>query len=64
MEHSLHSHQHAYQTDRSVETALHSLLCKTERALKDGLITLGHQGCADNTAFESMCKVAEEYGEE
>jgi hypothetical protein len=42
VEYPLHSHQHAHQTDRSTETALHSLVYKTERALEDGLITLGH----------------------
>jgi hypothetical protein len=49
-----------------VETALHSLLYKTERALKDGLITLGDfldiEGVFDNTTFESMCKADEEHG--
>jgi hypothetical protein len=58
VKYTLHSHHHAHQTGRSIEMALHSLVYKTERALEDGLITLGVflviKGVFDNTTFESM----------
>jgi hypothetical protein len=42
VEYPLHSHQQAYLTGRSIKTASHSLVYKTEAALKDGLIALGN----------------------
>jgi uncharacterized membrane protein YjjP (DUF1212 family) len=51
-----------------MEMALYNLIYKTERALVDGLVTLGTfldtEGAFDSTTFESMCKAAEEYGVE
>jgi hypothetical protein len=42
MEHWRHIHCTAInQTGKTVETALHSLVYKTERTLEDGLIALG-----------------------
>jgi hypothetical protein len=68
MEYPLHAHKHAYQTGRYVETAIHSLVYKTERALKDGLIALeaflAIEDAFDNTTFESVCKTTEEQGVE
>lgn len=37
---ALHSHQHANQADRSIETAFQGFIYETEMPLKDGLLML------------------------
>jgi hypothetical protein len=48
--------------------AFHNLVYKIERALEDGLVTLGGfldtENVSDNTAFKSTCKVDEKHGME
>jgi hypothetical protein len=55
-------HQHALQTGRSMEITHHELIYKTERALEDGLVTLGTfpDTAHLTTVSESMHKAAEE----
>jgi hypothetical protein len=66
MRYPLHLHQHTYQTGRSTETALHSLVYKIEWVLKAGLVALGAfldtEGAFDNTTFQFMCRPEEEHG--
>lgn len=62
----LHSNQHAYQSGKSVDTALHELVSRIERAMDSKLYTLGVfldiEGAFDNTTFESICEGALEHG--
>jgi hypothetical protein len=64
--HSLHFRHYGYQTGRSVETVFHNLVYEIDRTLEDGLLLLGTfldiEVAFDITAFESMCKAAEENG--
>lgn len=52
----LHANQHAYQTGKSTDTALHQLTQKIEYMLDNGKIALGCfmdvEGAFDNTNFE------------
>lgn len=52
----LHANQHAYQTGKSTDTALHQLTRKVEDMLGNGKIALGCfmdvEGAFDNTKFE------------
>lgn len=49
-----------------MQTAFHNLVYEIDRALEDGLLLLGTfldiEVVFDITAFESMCKAAEENG--
>jgi len=55
----LHPNQHAYQAGKSVETALHQLMVRAEKALDQQEIALGvfldTEGAFDNTSYDSMC---------
>jgi ribonuclease HI len=54
----LNSKQHAYQTGKSTETALHALVSRAERAIDRGQFAVGAffdiQGAFDNAPFEAM----------
>ena len=54
----LHPNQHAYQTGKSVETALHQLVVRVEKALDQQEIALGVfldiEGAFDNTSYDSV----------
>ena len=64
----LHPNQHAYQTGKSVETALHQLVVRVEKALDQQEIALGVfldiQGAFDNTSYDSMCTALTRHGAE
>jgi hypothetical protein len=55
----LHPYQYTYQAGKSVETALHHLLVRTEKALDQQETTLGIfldiQGAFNNTSYDSNC---------
>ena len=55
----LHPNQHAYQAGKSVETALHQLVVRVEKALDQQEtaldVFLGIEGAFDNTSYGSMC---------
>jgi hypothetical protein len=55
----LHPNQHAYQAGKSVETALHQLVVRDEKALDQQEIALGvfldTEGAFNNTSHDSMC---------
>jgi len=55
----LHLNQHAYEAGKSVETALHQLVVRVEKALDQQEISLGVfldvEGASDNTSYDSMC---------
>ena len=65
-DHPLHLHQHAYLKGRSVETALHNLVCRIENVLEHGLYGLGAfldiEGAFNNTSFEQICLAAGRHG--
>ena len=56
----LHPNQHAYQTGKSVDTALHQLVVRVEKALDQREIALGVfldiEGALNSTSFDSMCE--------
>ncbi len=58
VERPLHNHQHAYQTGRSVETALHCLVGRIEKAIEAKEFALGAffdiAGAFDSVSFTSM----------
>lgn len=58
----LHANQHAYQTGKSTDTALHQMTHKIESILKNGGVALGCfmdiEGAFDNTDFEVIAKAA------
>lgn len=60
----LHVNQHAYQSGKSTDTALHQLTQKIERMLENGKVALGCfmdiEGAFDNTDFDVLAKAAEE----
>ena len=62
----LHARQHAYQRGKSVETALHEVVFRIEKALSHNEFALGMfmdiEGAFDNATFESMCVAAERHG--
>lgn len=62
----LHPNQHAYQMGKSVESALHTIVFKIEKALEHKELALGTfldiEGAFDNTAFESICTAATNHG--
>jgi len=55
----LHPNQHAYEAGKSVETALHQLVVRVEKALDQQEIALGVfldiEGAFNNTSYDSMC---------
>jgi hypothetical protein len=55
----LQPNQHAYQAGKSVETALHQLVVRVEKALNQQDIALGDfldiEGAFNNTSYGSMC---------
>ena len=61
----LHPNQHAYQAGKSVETALHQLMVRVEKALVQQEIALGvfldTEGAFDNT-YDSMCLALSRHG--
>lgn len=58
----LHVNQHAYQTGKSTDTALHQMIRKIESMLSNGKVALGCfmdiEGAFDNTDFEVITKAA------
>jgi hypothetical protein len=64
----LHSNQHAYQTGKSVETALHQLVVWVEKALDQQEIALGafldKEGAFNNTCYDTMCDALVRLGSE
>ena len=54
----LHPNQHAYQAGKSVETALHQLVVRVEKALDQQEIALGifldTEGAFNNTSYDAM----------
>jgi len=62
----LHPNQHAYQTGKSVETALHQLVVRAEKALDQQEIALGvfldREGAFDNTSYDSICSALTRHG--
>ena len=55
----LHSNQHAYQAGKWVETALHQLFVRFEKALDQQEIALGRfldiEGAFNSTSYDNMC---------
>jgi hypothetical protein len=64
----LHSNQHAYQAGKSVETALHQLVVRVEKALDQQEIALGAfldiEGAFNNTCYDTMCDALVTHGSE
>jgi len=62
----LHPNQHAYQAGKSVETALHQLIVRVEKALDQQEIALGVfldiEGAFDNTSYDTMCSALTRHG--
>ena len=62
----LHPNQHAYQAGKSVETTLHQLVVRVEKALDQQEIVLGvfldTEGAFDNTSYDSMCSALTRHG--
>jgi hypothetical protein len=63
--HPLHRNQHAYQTGKSTETALHNVVTRIESAieLKDIALEafLDIAGAFDRTSFDTIKQAAERY---
>ncbi|XP_015190396.1 PREDICTED: uncharacterized protein LOC107073922 [Polistes dominula] len=59
------SSQHVYQAGKSVETALHGLVCEIEGALdrKESMLCvfLDVEGAFDNTSFKAICGAANDF---
>jgi hypothetical protein len=57
----LHPDQHAYQAGKSVETALHQLVVRVQKALEEQEtaldVFLDIEGAFTNTPYDSMCAV-------
>jgi hypothetical protein len=64
----LHSNQHAYQVGKSVETALHQLVVRVEKALDQQEVVLGVfldiERAFSNTSYVSMCTALCRHGVE
>jgi hypothetical protein len=62
----LHPNQHAYQAGKSVETALHQLVVRVEKALDQQEVALGVfldiEGAFNNTSYDSMCMALARHG--
>jgi hypothetical protein len=64
----LHSNQQAYQARKSVETALHQLAVRVEKALDQQETALGVfldiEGAFNNTCYDTMCDALVKHGSE
>jgi len=64
----LHSNQHAYQVGKSVETALHQLIVRVEKAPDQQEIALGAfldiEGTFNSTSYDTMCDALVRHGSE
>ena len=64
----LHSNQCAYQTGKSVETALHQLMVRVEKVLDQQETSLGvlldTEGAFNNTCYDAMCDALVGHGSE
>jgi len=64
----LHPNKHAYQAGKSVETALHQLVVRVEKALDQQEIALGSfldiEGAFNNTCYDTMCDALVRHGSE
>jgi len=62
----LHPNQHANQAGKSVETALHQLVVRVEKALDQQEIVLGDfldiEGTFNNTSYDTMCVALAKHG--
>ena len=62
----LHSNQHAYQAGKLVETALHQLVVRAEKALDQQQIALGAfldiEGAFNGTSYDTMCDAVVRHG--
>jgi hypothetical protein len=64
----LYPNQHAYQAGKSMETALHQLVVRVEKALDQQEVVLGVfldiEGAFNNTSYDSMCVALSRHGAE
>jgi hypothetical protein len=64
----LHTNEHAYQAGKSVETALHQLVVRVEKALDQQEIALGAflniEGAFNYTCYGTMCDALVRHGSE
>jgi hypothetical protein len=64
----LHFNQHAYQAGESVETALHKLVVRIEKALDQQEMALGAflyiEGAFNSTCYDTMCDALVRHGGE
>jgi hypothetical protein len=64
----LYSNQHAYPAGKSVETALHQLVVRVEKALDQQEVALGSfldiEGAFNNTCHDTMCDALVRHGSE
>jgi hypothetical protein len=62
----LQPNQHAYQTSKSVDTALHQVVVLAEKALDQREIALGVfldiKGAFNSTSYDSMCAALARHG--
>ena len=62
----LHPNQHAYQTGKSVDTALYQLMARFEKALDQRKLALGIfldiEGAFNSTSYDSMCVALARHG--
>jgi len=62
----LHPNQHAYQAGKSVETALHQLMVRVEKALDQQEIASGVfldiEGALNNTSYDTTCDALVRHG--
>jgi hypothetical protein len=65
-EYPLHRNQHAYQTGKSTETALHNVVTRVENAIEHRDIALcaflDIEGAFDRTSFATIKQAAERHG--
>ena len=64
----LHPNQHAYQAGKSVETGLHQLVVRVEKALDQREIALGAfldtEGAFNSTCYDNICDALVRHGSE
>jgi hypothetical protein len=62
----LHPNQHAYQTGKSVDTTLHQLVVRVEKALDKREIAFGIfldiEGAFNSTSYDSKCAALARHG--
>jgi hypothetical protein len=62
----LHPNQHAYQAGKSVDTALHQLVVRVEKALDQQEVALevflDIEGAFNNTSYDTMCMALARHG--